>query len=181
MKNMKNNKIVKQQKGFSLIELSMVISVIALLLIIANFAFTSIRNNIDVQNAVEAVEFHMVTAVQQCQNRRGGGDLRGCNTAAVIAVSPISSMQTPWGNTWTIAVPSGTATSPGGAKSGRALTEAADGTISVVDLAIKYPFTGAPDASSIASDLAIKLNAINGIKAASSGADLFVDYAPRGR
>ena len=59
-------------------------------------AFTSIRNNQDLNETINFLTIHMVTAVQQCQNRRG--DLEGCDKDAIIALSPITGLVTPWGD-----------------------------------------------------------------------------------
>jgi prepilin-type N-terminal cleavage/methylation domain-containing protein len=157
--NKTTNQSTKAQKGFSLIELSMVISVIALLLIAANFAFNSVKRNLDVQEVTEALEFHFVTAVQQCQNRRGNRNLTSCGTvAAITAVSPLASATTPFGDTWGVAVP------------------AAIGS----PLVVTYPLDGADDSDALGADLAIKLSAINGVNAVFTAAndDIVVTYQP---
>ena len=138
MMTKKINKSTKLQKGFSLIELSMVIAVIALLLIAAAFTFTSIKNNLDIQEATDTLRFHFLAAVKQCENRRG--DLLGCNANTIIAVSPLTSTATPWGGRWQVA-PSANA------------------------LFILYPLAGAPEALSLAPNLAVQLDAISGVTA----------------
>jgi prepilin-type N-terminal cleavage/methylation domain-containing protein len=153
----KINKSTKGQKGFSLIELSMVISVIALLLIAANFAFNSVKDNLNVQEVTEALEFHFVTAAQQCQNRRGNRDLTSCDTVAgIVAVSPLASSVTPFGDTWSV------------------------GTITAVGnpMVITYPLASAPDALALAGDLVNKLSIINGINATLATTTLTVTYQP---
>jgi prepilin-type N-terminal cleavage/methylation domain-containing protein len=155
--NKTTNQSTKAQKGFSLIELSMVIAVIALLLIAANFAFNSVKDNLERQEATEALEFHFRTAVQQCQNRRGNRDLRSCGaTAAIIAVSPLASTTTPFGDAWSVA----------------AVTTVG------APLIVTYPLTNAPDPAAFGADLAIKLSAINGVNATFTGTTLTVTYQP---
>jgi prepilin-type N-terminal cleavage/methylation domain-containing protein len=157
--NKTTNQSTKAQKGFSLIELSMVIAVIALLLIAANFAFTSVQNNLAVKQATEELEFHFPIAVQQCQYRRGPRDLTECDTVAQItAVSTLSSDATPFGDTWTVA----------------AVTTLG------APLIVVYPLDSAPNPDTLGPDLATKLNLINRVSAAYAAAanDITVTYQP---
>jgi prepilin-type N-terminal cleavage/methylation domain-containing protein len=155
--NKTTNQSTKAQKGFSLIELSMVIAVIALLLIAANFAFNSVKDNLNRQEVTEALEFHFRTAAQQCQNRRGNRDLTTCDTtAAILAVSPLASTTTPFGATWSVS------------------------TITAIGnpMIIAYSLTGAPDIAAFGADLATKLSAINGVTATFATPTLTVTYQP---
>jgi prepilin-type N-terminal cleavage/methylation domain-containing protein len=157
--NKTTNQATKAQKGFSLIELSMVISVIALLLIAANFAFTSVQSNLAVKQATEELEFYFPVAVQQCQYRRGTRDLTECDTVAQItAVSALSSNATPWGDTWTVA----TVTAIGS------------------PLIVTYSLDSAPNPDALGPDLATKLNLINRVSAAytASSNTIAVTYQP---
>jgi prepilin-type N-terminal cleavage/methylation domain-containing protein len=157
--NKTTNQATKAQKGFSLIELSMVISVIALLLIAANFAFTSVQSNLAVKQVTEELEFYFPVAVQQCQYRRGPRDLTECDTVAQItAVSTLSSDATPFGDTWTVA----------------AVTAIGN------DLIIVYPLTNAPNPDALGPDLETKLDLINRVSATyAAGSDtITVTYQP---
>ena len=142
----KTKQATKAQKGFSLIELSMVISIMGLLLVGTNLAFNSARKNINEQQATEALEFHFPAAVLQCQNRRNGIDLTACTAGAIQTASALTDTRTPWGSNWSVVVVASAGVAP--------------------YLEVTYPLTGAPDAEALADSLVIKLDAIENITAA---------------
>ena len=154
MTTTKINKQIKQQKDFSLIELSMAIAVIALLLIAVNFAFNSVRQNLRVDEAVKVLEFHMVSAVQQCMNRRG--NLTGCDYDAIFASTPIVDRASPWGtaNALTVATP---------AAAGNALV-------------VTYNFTDSGDAAGLVADMVVKMGALPGVATAGGANGVVVTY-----
>ena len=180
----------KKEKGFSLIELSMVISVIALLLVLLNFAYTSVRDNADVQSLTDFLEFHMLTAVQQCENRRG--DLSGCNNETIIALTPAVNRNSSWKKSaWSVKVPESRQDSAKLKKS--IMKDIEEGKKLRYELLMEYDLmnflnrnpsggpmkTPSPDMDGFRADFIIKLNKIERVRATScQTAHICIGYAP---
>jgi len=159
----------QKQKGFSLIELSLVIAVIAVLTVGINLAYNAIKSNLAFNKVVETLQYTFVSAAQSCLNQSGSLAAATCTAPIIISLSRLKDTAVPFGSAWT--VPATTITTAGATDTNT--------------LTISYPLTGyssvAADDDALASRLQLKLNALPGIIAsvATTGSDtLILNYRP---
>ena len=150
----------QKQKGFSLIELSLVIAIIAILTVGINLAYNAIKDNIAFNKTIETIEYTFLNAAQSCLNQAGTLVHTTCTAPVVQSVTKLKDAVTPYGDTWTVE---------------KSATDNA-GT-----LTIKYPLTSygtASEALALGSRLATKLNSLQGITATSATGILTLNYTP---
>ena len=158
---MKQQKKQKQQKGFSLIELSLVIAVIAILTVGINLAYNAITDNLALNRTVETLEFTFLSAAQSCLNQAGDLTAALCTATVIQSVSKLENTATPYGDAWSVS------------------NAGADATT----LTIVYPFTSYGDSAGVEATalvlrLATKLSKVNGVTATANGVVLTVSYIP---
>jgi len=91
-----------KQKGFNLIELSLVIAVAAILTVGINLAYTAIKGNIAFNKAIETMEFTFLGAAQKCFNQAGTLVDTICTKEAIISLSKLQNNSTPFGDEWMV-------------------------------------------------------------------------------
>ena len=155
----------KQQKGFSLIELSLVIAVIAVLTVGINLAYNAIKSNLAFNKVVETLQYTFVSAAQSCLNQSGTLAAATCDAPTIVSLSRLKDTAIPFGSAWTVS----------------ATTITTAGATDINTLTVAYPLTGygsATDDSELAGRLQQKLNVLPGIIAAVTTDTLTLNYRP---